>query len=257
MQLVDTHIHLYADEFNDDRKVLIENAIGKGISKFFLPNIDSGSILPMYELCDAYPVNCFPMMGLHPCSVKENYKAEMKTIEAAFSNRKFYAVGEIGLDFYWDKTFIREQEEVFIRQLHLAHEMNLPVVIHSRESVDRILEIIHQQKHIIIKGIFHCFSGNEKQAHEIIKMGMYLGIGGVLTFKNSGLDKVIEKIPLSHCVLETDAPYLAPAPYRGKRNIPEYLSLIAEKLAAIKQVSTDEVSAVTTSNALNIFNLSS
>ncbi len=166
-------------------------------------------------------------------------------------------MGEIGLDFYWDKTFIREQEEVFIRQLHLAHEMNLPVVIHSRESVDRIIEIIHQQKHISIKGIFHCFSGNEKQANEIVAMGMYLGIGGVLTFKNSGLDKVMEKIPLTGCVLETDAPYLAPAPYRGKRNIPEYLSLVAEKLAAIKQISADEVAAVTTSNALNIFNLSS
>lgn len=257
MQLVDTHIHLYADEFNDDRKALIENAIGKGISKFFLPNIDSHSILPMYELCDAYPDHCFPMMGLHPCSVKENYKAEMSVIETEFSKRKFYAVGEIGLDFYWDKTFIREQEEVFIRQLHLAHEMNRPVVIHSRESVDRIIEIIHQQKHIIIKGIFHCFSGNEKQADEIIKMGMYLGIGGVLTFKNSGLDKVMEKIPLSHCVLESDAPYLAPSPYRGKRNIPEYLSLIAEKVAAIKQVSADEVAAVTTPNALNIFNMPS
>ncbi len=235
----------------------MENAIGKGISKFFLPNIDSSSIQPMYELCDAYPSNCFPMMGLHPCSVKENYKAEMNVMEAEFSKRKFYAVGEIGLDFYWDKTFIREQEEVFIRQLHLAHEMNLPVVIHSRESVDRIIEIIHQQKHISIKGIFHCFSGNEKQANEIVAMGMYLGIGGVLTFKNSGLDKVMEKIPLTGCVLETDAPYLAPAPYRGKRNIPEYLSLVAEKLAAIKQISADEVAAVTTSNALNIFNLSS
>lgn len=255
MQLVDTHIHLYADEFNDDRKCLIENAVSKGISNFFLPNIDSHSIQPMFDLCDAHPANCFPMMGLHPCSVKENFKAEMDVIESEFFKRKFYAVGEIGLDFYRDKTFIREQEEVFIRQLHLAHEMNLPVVIHSRESVDRIIEIIHQQNHISIKGIFHCFSGDENQAGEIIAMGMYLGIGGVLTFKNSGLDKVIEKVPLSHCVLETDAPYLAPAPHRGKRNIPEFLSLIAEKLAEVKQVSIVEVAEKTTSNALRIFNL--
>lgn len=256
MQLIDTHIHLYADEFNDDRNSLMDNALSKGISKFFLPNIDSSSIQPMYDLCDAHPNHCFPMMGLHPCSVKDDYKAEMSVIESEFSNRKFYAVGEIGLDFYWDKTFVRQQEEVFIRQLHLANEMNMPVVIHSRDSIDRIIEIIHQQKHISIKGIFHCFSGNEKQAEEILKMRMHLGIGGVLTFRNSGLDKVIEKTPLSHCVLETDAPYLAPAPHRGKRNIPEYLSLVAEKLASIKQVSVDEVAEATTSNALKIFNLS-
>lgn len=233
----------------------MDHAIGKGIIKYFLPNIDSNSIQPMYDLCDQHPLHCYPMMGLHPCSVKENYEMEMQRVESEFSKRKFYAVGEIGLDFYWDKTYIREQEEVFIRQLNLAHEMNLPVVIHSRESIDRIIEIIHQQKHIMVKGIFHCFSGNEKQANEIIAMGMYLGIGGVLTFKNSGLDKVMEKIPLSQMVLETDAPYLAPAPHRGKRNIPEYLSLVAQKLADVKKLSPDEVAEVTTHNALKIFNL--
>jgi TatD DNase family protein len=256
MQLVDTHIHLYSAEFNDDRNLMTDAAIAKGISKFILPNIDSRSLQPLYNLCEAYPMHCFPLMGLHPCSVNENYQTELKAIESEFAKRKFYGIGEIGLDFYWDKTFIREQEKVFIRQLNLAHEMNLPVVIHSRESLDRILEIMHHHKQLHVRGIFHCFSGNEKQAEKIIGMGMYLGIGGVLTFKNSGLDKVMQNITVSHCVLETDAPYLAPAPYRGKRNLPEYLYLIAEKLAAVKQISVKEVAETTTANAYKIFNLS-
>jgi TatD DNase family protein len=257
MELIDTHIHLYSSEFGNDRDSLIRDALNCGISKFFLPNIDAESILPMYELCDAYPQHCFPMMGLHPCSVKENYKAEMKKVEEAFSQRKFFAVGETGLDFYWDRTFIPQQEEVFIRHLQLAHELKLPVVIHSRQSTDRIIEIIRSQKHLNVKGIFHCFSGDKRQAEAIIQMGMYLGIGGVLTFKNSGLDKVLEHIPLSHCVLETDAPYLAPAPYRGKQNRPAYLLLVAQKLAEVKQTTPEEVAAVTTANALKIFDMPS
>jgi TatD DNase family protein len=253
MTLTDTHIHLYADEFESDRHQLIEAARKAGVGRFYLPNIDSHSIPSLYHVCDQYPDICFPMMGLHPCSVNDRYRNEWHFIEKEFSKRKFFAVGETGLDFYHDTTYRQEQEKVFILHLHVAHELNLPVVIHSRNSLDRIIEIIRQHPQLNIRGIFHCFSGNAQQAQQITAMGMYLGIGGIITFKNSSLDRVLADIPLDYLVLETDAPYLAPAPYRGKRNQPDYLPLIAEKLALLKNTTAEEVAGMTTRNALDIF----
>lgn len=253
MILSDTHTHLYAEEFNADRELLIESARMAGVQRFFLPNIDSSSILPMMQLSERYPDHCFPMMGLHPCSVKENWEEEMKKVESLLEQGKFIAVGEIGLDLYWDKTFVTEQKEVFKRQTALANQYKLPIVIHSRESIDLIFDLLKEQEKTAPCGIFHCFSGDGEQARKAIDLGFSLGIGGVLTFKNSGLDKVVENLPMEHLVLETDAPYLAPAPHRGKRNEPAYLKIIAEKLAALKGISLEEVAAITTANSKKIF----
>jgi TatD DNase family protein len=253
MKITDTHTHLYAEEFNADRNSLIADATNKGILKFFLPNIDSTSLNAMYNTCDAYPELCFPMMGLHPCSVKENYKEELAIIKEQFQKRKFYAVGEIGIDLYWDKTFIKEQEEVFNIQLQWAVELNLPIVIHSRNSTAEIINILKEDSSKNLKGIFHCFSGTAEQANEIIGLGFLLGIGGVLTFKNSGLDKVVEQINLEHMVLETDAPYLAPAPFRGKRNEPSFILYTLNKIAEIKNLSPEQVAEITSATAEKLF----
>ncbi len=260
MILTDTHTHLYLEEFDADRESLINDAMRMGVQRFFLPNIDTSSIGSLFALTQKYPGNCFAMMGLHPCSVKENYKDELEkiyaTLQSQTSNLKpqtVYAIGEIGMDLYWDKTLVREQEIAFITQCEWASELNLPIVIHSRNSTDELIALIKNHKHLNLKGIFHCFSGNIQQAKEIIDLGFYLGIGGVVTFKNSGLDKVVEQIDLRHIVLETDAPYLAPTPHRGKRNIPEYLKLVAEKIAAIKNTSVEAVALITTENADKIF----
>lgn len=253
MNICDTHIHLYAEEFNSDRNFLINDAINKGVNKFFLPNIDSSSFEGLYKVCDEFPENCFPMMGLHPCSVKENYKEELAKAEAEFEKRKFYAIGEIGIDLYWDKTFVKEQEDAFKIQIHWASEKKLPIVIHSRNSTDEIIKILKAYIHLNPSGIFHCFSGNLEQANEIIEMGFYVGIGGVVTFKNSGLDKVIEKINLENIVLETDAPYLAPVPFRGKRNEPSYILNVVKKIAEIKNISEADVAKITSDNAQRIF----
>jgi TatD DNase family protein len=253
MNICDTHIHLYAEEFDVDRNLLINDAINKGVNKFFLPNIDSSSFEGLYKVCDEFPGNCFPMMGLHPCSVKENYKEELLKAEAEFSKRKCYAVGEIGIDLYWDKTFVKEQEEAFKIQIQWASEKKLPIVIHSRNSTDEIIKILKAHTNLNLFGIFHCFSGNIEQAKEIIAMGFYLGIGGVVTFKNSGLDKVMEKINLENIVLETDAPYLAPAPFRGKRNEPSYILNVLNKVAEIKNIPQESVADITSTNAGKIF----
>jgi TatD DNase family protein len=262
MIFTDTHTHLYLGDFDADREALINDAMRNNVQRFFLPNIDATSIDSLFALTQKYPTNCFAMMGLHPCSVKENYKDELKNIYEAIQpqtpNPKLqtvYAIGEIGMDLYWDKTFVKEQEIAFITQCHWADDLNLPIVIHSRNSTDELIAIIKNHQHLNLNGIFHCFSGNLEQAKEIIDLGFYLGIGGVVTFKNSGLDKVVEQIDLQHIVLETDAPYLAPAPHRGKRNIPEYLKLVAEKIAIIKNTSLEEVAAVTTENSKKIFNV--
>jgi TatD DNase family protein len=255
MNITDTHIHLYAEEFNPHRNTLIADAINKGVKKFFIPNIDSTSFEGMYKVCGEFPENCFPMMGLHPCSVKENYMEELLKIEKELGNRKFYAVGEIGIDLYWDKTFAIQQEAVFIMQCIWASEKKLPVVIHSREATKEIIAVLKNNSHLNLTGIFHCFSGTVEQANEIIDMGFYLGIGGVVTYKNSGLDKVVEKIDLKHLVLETDAPYLAPAPYRGKRNEPAFILQVVKKIAEIKNVSEEEVAEVTRENAEKVFGL--
>jgi TatD DNase family protein len=255
MILTDTHTHLYLPEFDSDRDALLAEAKSSGAERFFLPNIDSTSFDAMHALEKKYPENCFAMMGLHPCSVKESWKEEMELVEKKLSERKYFAVGEIGIDLYWDKTFIKEQEEVFKRQIELANHYKLPVSIHSRESFEEIYSMLLETKKEQPCGAFHCFTGNIEQAKRAIDLGFFLGIGGVVTFKNSGLDKTISEIDLKHIVLETDAPYLAPAPHRGKRNLPSYIKLVAEKISAIKNCSVEEVAAITTENSKIIFSI--
>jgi TatD DNase family protein len=250
---IDTHTHLYAEEFSADIDEALKKAIDAGVNKFFLPNIDSSSIDVMHALCERHPQHCFPMMGLHPCSVKENYKEELAIAYNYLQTKKYVAVGEIGIDLYWDKTFYKEQVEAFEQQINWALKFNVPIVIHCRNSFDEIYEVLSSFKKLP-KGIFHCFSGNAEQAQKIIdNTGFKLGIGGVITFKNSGLDKAVEHIDLKHLVLETDSPYLAPVPYRGKRNESAYIPLIAAKLAEVKKCSLLEVADVTTANAKEIF----
>lgn len=254
MKITDTHIHLYLPEFGNDREFIIDKAIAAGVDRFFLPNIDSSSIESMLKLSEKYPEHCFPMMGLHPCSVKENFEEELKIVEEYFSKEKFYAVGEIGLDLYWDKTFFEQQKEAFTIQCQWAVDKNLPVAIHTRNSFEEAISLLKEMPKIP-RGVFHCFSGNAEQAKEAIDLGFFLGIGGVVTFKNSGLDKVMENIDLKHLVLETDAPYLAPEPHRGKRNEPFYIKLVAEKISLIKNIPVSEVSEITSENASKLFSI--
>lgn len=250
---IDTHTHLYSEEFNTDRANVIKKAISAGVTKLFLPNIDSTSIDGMLALEKEYPQNCFPMMGLHPCSVNENVEAELKLVGDWLAKRKFSAVGEIGIDLYWDKTFFEQQKMAFKKQIDWALQYDLPIVIHCRDAFDEIFEILTAYQKLP-KGIFHCFSGNLEQANKIIEHTQFkLGIGGVVTFKNSGLDKVVEQIDMKHLVLETDSPYLAPVPFRGKRNESGYLMMVAEKVAQIKNSSIAEVAEITTKNAEEIF----
>ena len=251
--LIDTHAHLYLPQFEKDRAEVMENARQNQVEKIFLPNIDHTSIDSMLELEAAYPDRCFAMMGLHPCSVKENYKEELAIVEKWLEKRTFCAVGEIGIDLYWDKTFIEEQKKAFLQQINWAKDLGRPIVIHSRESTDIIIEMLQSEKDHRLRGIFHCFGGTVEQAKAIIDLGFYLGIGGVLTFKKSGLDKTMESIALDHVVLETDSPYLAPTPFRGKRNESAYIHQTATRLASIKEISLDEVARITTANALKIF----
>lgn len=254
MILTDTHTHLYTNHFNDDIDAVITNCIDKGVSRLFLPNVDAESIDGMIALGEKYPDNCFPMMGLHPTSVKENYKEELVLVEQWLSKRQFCAVGEIGIDLYWDKTHLKEQQDAFRFQIELAKTYNLPFVIHCRDSFDEIFEILDEMNDDKMKGIFHCFTGDIDQANHIINYGNFkLGIGGVVTFKNSGLDKTVEQVELKHLVLETDSPYLAPTPYRGKRNESTYLYNIAEKVADIYNISIEEVAEITTNNSKEIF----
>jgi TatD DNase family protein len=254
MILTDTHTHLYSKEFDPDRTKLIEKAISNGVGRFFMPNIDSGSIAGMFQVEKQFPEHCFPMMGLHPCSVNETYQQELIVVEHWLSKRKFTAIGEIGIDLYWDKTFFEQQQDAFRTQIQWAKKYSLPYVIHSRNAFDETMQIVNEFKQDNIKAIFHCFSGNVEQAEQVIAAGNFkLGIGGVVTFKNSGLDKVVEAIDIKHLVLETDAPYLAPAPHRGKRNEPDYLLLVAQKIADIKKISVEEVAAITTQNSKDVF----
>ena len=253
MIIADTHIHLYSDEYKEDVELLMKSAGIMGVRKYFMPNIDSTSIAGMLELEKVFPGICIPMMGLHPCSVKENWKDEMKLVEDWLSKRAFVAVGEIGIDLYWDKTFIEEQKSAFRRQVELANQYKLPIVIHTRESFDETYTLLQEVKKEKPSGIFHCFTGTIEQAKKAIDMGFYLGIGGVVTFKNGGLDKVLPEIDLKHIVLETDGPFLAPAPYRGKRNEPAYILKVAEKISEIKSISVEEVAKVTYQNTINLF----
>lgn len=256
MKFIDTHTHLFLEHFNDDIEKVITNALEKGVEKFFLPNIDSGSINDVLELVKKYPGNCYPMSGLHPTSVKENYKEELAMVEKLLKEGQFYGVGETGIDLYWDKTFLKEQKEAFAFQLELAKKYQLPIIIHVRDSFNEVFEVVDAHNDENLSGIFHCFTGDYKQAKKIMDYrGFKLGIGGVLTFKNSKLGETIEKVPLEYIVLETDSPYLAPTPYRGKRNESSYIPLIAEKLAEIYKYPIGKVAEITTQNALAIFKL--
>jgi TatD DNase family protein len=253
MQIIDTHIHLYAEEFDRDRAALIQKAISNGVSSFYLPNIDSASIQPMLNLERDYPEHCFPMMGLHPCSVNYNVKKELQIIRQWLDQRPFAGIGEIGLDLYWDKTYFKEQQEAFASQIEWALDWDYPIIIHVRNAFKETLDLLNTFK-TLPRGIFHCFSGTLEEANQVLALGKFkLGIGGVLTFKNSGLDKVVQDIDIKHLVLETDAPYLAPVPYRGKRNEPAYLLEVAKKLAELKNLSIDTLAEITTSNAEEIF----
>ena len=251
--IIDTHCHLYLPEFADDIREVINRADKEGVTKFYLPSIDSAFTNSMLQLRDKYPDKCFPMMGLHPCSVKENYLQELQLVQDWLSKTKFAAVGEIGLDFYWDRTFEQQQTAAFNQQIEWALQYDLPIVIHSREATTECIGIVRQHQKGSLKGIFHCFGSDYESASQIIDLGFYLGIGGVLTYKNSGLAAVLERISLEHIVLETDAPYLTPVPFRGKRNESSYLKYIVEKLAAVKRVTPLEVATITTTNAEKIF----
>jgi TatD DNase family protein len=255
MIFVDTHTHLYLEDFDADRDQVIADAIARGVDYFLLPNVDATTTAAMLALCTNYPRHCYPMMGLHPASVKQDYEEQLQQTKNLLATGKYIAIGEIGMDLYWDKTFVEEQKCVLSEQLRLAVSMQLPVVIHSRNSFDEILSVIQQTALSGLTGVFHCFSGTIQQAGQVIGMGFKIGIGGVLTFKNSGLDKVVQHFGLEHLLLETDSPYLAPVPYRGKRNQSAYIPLIAQKIADIKDVSLQQVAEVTTFNAMDLFKL--
>ena len=253
MILTDTHCHLYSEEFATDIDTVVEHAEQEGVQKFYLPAIDSTATEAMLALENRFPGKCIAMMGLHPCYVKENYKPELEAVNNWLKQRKFAAVGEIGLDYYWDKTFVKEQEEAFRMQIEWSIQYKLPIVIHTRNAMQETINIVKEYVPKGVRGIFHCFSGSYESAKEIIKAGFYLGIGGVVTYKKAGLAEVLEHIDLEYLVLETDAPYLTPVPFRGKRNESSYLKYIAARLAEIKNVPVEEVAAVTTANAQKIF----
>jgi TatD DNase family protein len=251
--LTDTHTHLYSDAFHEDRDAIIQRALEENITRFFIPAIDSKTTKAMYDLERAYPNNIFLMMGLHPTSVKENYKEELMHVEAQFENRNFYAVGEIGIDLYWDKATLTIQKEAFTHQIRLAKKYKLPIVIHCRDAFDEIFEVLETEKDENLFGIFHCFTGTLEQAKRALSFNMKLGIGGVVTFKNGKIDTFLKQIDLKHIVLETDSPYLSPVPYRGKRNESSYLTLVCKKVAEVYGVSEEEVAKVTTQNSKDVF----
>jgi TatD DNase family protein len=255
MKIIDTHCHLYLDDFKQDIEEVIKRAETEGVQQFYLPAIDHAVIDDMLLLEERFPGKCMAMMGLHPCSVKENYKEELKIAEQWLDKRKFAAVGEIGLDFYWDKTFTTQQYDAFRIQAEWALHYDLPIVIHTRNAMQETIDVVKEFVPRGIRGIFHCFSGNADNARKIIDAGFYLGIGGVVTYKNAGLAEALESIELKYMVLETDAPYLTPVPFRGKRNESSYLKYVAEKLAIIKNTTVEEVAAVTSANAEKIFGL--
>lgn len=256
--ITDTHSHIYADQFKEDQKEVIKRAIDTGVSRMFMPNIDSSSIDAMLNVHRQFPDHCFPMMGLHPCSVNKNWKVELETVYNWLfeqDEQKFVAVGEIGLDYHWDTTFKEEQKKAFETQIEWAKKLNLPIVIHVRDSFDDAIEIVEKMNDDTLKGIFHCFSGTKSEAERVIALGdFYIGLGGVLTFKNSNLRNEIKEIPLNSIVLETDAPYLAPVPHRGKRNECSYTKLVAEHLAEVKSESLETIAAITTQNSKQLFN---
>ena len=255
MRFIDTHAHLYSSPLNVNRELIIQNAINNGIDTIIMPAIDSDTLESMLELEAAYPNNCIAMMGLHPCSVKDNVQQELDIVEAQLKKRKFIAIGEIGLDYYWDKTFIQQQIEAFTIQMQWALEKQLPIVIHTRNAMGETIEAVKPFAKKGLRGIFHCFSGSQESAQQIISMGFHLGLGGVLTYKNAKVAEAIKEIPMSHLVLETDAPYLSPVPYRGKTNEPAFMIEVAKKLAEIKNIPLQEVAAITSNNAKEVFGI--
>jgi TatD DNase family protein len=255
MILTDTHTHIYLPDLSADIENIMQRAREKNITRFFLPNIDTDSIEQVLDLSKKYPGECYPMMGLHPCSVKEDYQSQLVKIQEVISVNKIYAIGEIGIDLYWDKTFLKEQQDAFHQQIQWSKKLDLPIVIHCRDAFDEVYEILISEKDEKLRGIFHCFTGNAEQAKKITDLDFYLGIGGVLTYKNSGLDNVVKDIDLGHLVLETDSPYLTPVPYRGKRNESAYLWYVAKKLAEIKGTTIEAIADITTDNSKKIFNI--
>jgi TatD DNase family protein len=255
MILTDTHTHLYSSQFQDDRNEMIQRAIDAGVSRFFIPSIDASYTQKMYDLESQYPENIFLMMGLHPCYVKENYLEELAHVENELAKKKFYAIGEIGIDLFWDKTFLKQQQHAFQRQIQLAKKYKLAINIHCRDAFDEVFEVLESERAADLFGIFHCFTGDFNQAKRAIDLNMKLGIGGVATFKNGKIDQFLKDIDLKHIVLETDSPYLAPVPFRGKRNESSYTKLVAEKLATIYEVSIEEIARITTENSKNVFGI--
>lgn len=255
MILTDTHTHLYSEAFDEDRERVIQNAIENGVSRFFIPAIDSTYTQAMLDLRLKFPDHMYLMMGLHPTHVKENFKQELEHVKEMLNNDKFFAVGEIGIDLYWDKTLLEQQQEAFRTQIKLAKKHKLPIVIHCRDAFDEVFEVLEQEKGNDLYGIFHCFTGTLEQAHQAISYNMKLGIGGVVTFKNGKIDTFLNKIDVKHIVLETDSPYLAPVPYRGKRNESVYLINILKKLTDIYGISEEELAAITTQNSKDVFGI--
>jgi TatD DNase family protein len=256
MQFIDTHTHLYLPEFDTDRDEVVNRSVSDGISKMLLPNIDIYSVNQMLSAVSRYPGICLPMIGLHPTSVKEDYLSQLELLlETLYPHHSFIAIGEIGIDLYWDKTFLKEQLISFRRQIGFAHEKDLPVVIHSREAFPEVFSVLEEFRGKTIRGVFHAFSGSFADAEKAIEMGYKLGIGGIVTFKNSGLDKIVKEIGLGNIILETDSPYLAPVPYRGKRNESSYICIINKKLADIFGMSEEEIASIIYTNSTSLFNV--
>ena len=255
MILTDTHTHLYSEEFDQDRTDMIQRAIDTGVSRFFIPSIDSNYTQKMYDLEAQFPANIFLMMGLHPTYVKENFLEELAHVETELAKKKFYAIGEIGIDLFWDKTFLKQQQQAFKHQIQLAKKYKLAINIHCRDAFDEVFEVLDSEKAPDLFGIFHCFTGDFGQAKRAIDLNMKLGIGGVATFKNGKIDQFLKDIDLQHIVLETDSPYLAPVPFRGKRNESSYTKLVAEKLAIIYELPIEEIARITTENSKNVFGI--
>ena len=253
--LTDTHTHLYSNHFNEDLSLVMQRAFDSGVKRLFIPAIDSATTEAMYSLEKQYPDNIFLMMGLHPTSVKSNFEQELEHVKREFSKRHFFAVGEIGIDLYWDKSNLENQKKAFKIQIQLAKKYKLPIVIHCRDAFDEIFKILESENDDDLFGIFHCFTGTEEQANKAISFNMKLGIGGVVTFKNGKIDAFLNKIDIKNIVLETDSPYLSPVPYRGKRNESSYLPLICKKLAEIYQLSEEEISIITTQNSKDVFGI--
>ncbi len=253
--LIDTHTHIYMEAFDDDREEVIRKAVENGVEYMILPNVDRDTVERLKTAVERHPERLFPAMGLHPTSVKEDFEDVLRDIEQEFQSRKYYAIGEIGIDLHWDKTFQKQQEEAFARQIAWGIARDLPIIIHARKSYNEIFHVLKSFRSKDVRGVFHCFSGSYEQAKQIADMGFYMGIGGVLTFKNSKLGEHIKHFALEHFLLETDAPYLAPVPYRGKRNQPAYVRLVARKMADIFNIEIEKVAKITTNNAKKLFRL--